>query len=339
MPKAPTAPSIEKTAAQETPVIEKAAATTKPNPVVAADRATVPDDPMAESLRRLEILTTSPELVPKNAEQEKILKRAIEAEKMKIAMIKFRQSESGKAGTNAPGSKGDIKAQEELGKASAEQALNVGKAAQSAQTTMSDFANMHRALREDKISTGPMAPIERKFHQFMGSEAGVQSYADQAALEDEMTRLGVKQVMADLGGRLGAGISNADRDAIMEMSLNLSKSKGYNMALLEAAIKTQQRALEAQKWTDDYIKEHGRIDANYMTSYSKWASEQPALVSPSLRKILAKEKEERLGTESSKTDDDNLPIGHVYVDPSNKKKWRKSKEGSRWDQNNWEEVQ
>jgi hypothetical protein len=339
MPKAPTAPSIEKTAAQETPVIERAAATTKPNPVVAADRATVPDDPMAESLRRLEILTTSPELVPKNAEQEKILKRAIEAEKMKIAMIKFRQSESGKAGTNAPGSKGDIKAQEELGKASAEQALNVGKAAQSAQTTMSDFANMHRALREDKISPGPMAPIERKFHQFMGSEAGVQSYADQAALEDEMTRLGVKQVMADLGGRLGAGISNADRDAIMEMSLNLSKSKGYNMALLEAAIKTQQRALEAQRWTDDYIKEHGRIDANYMTSYSKWASEQPALVSPSLRKLLAKEKEERLGTESSKTDDDNLPIGHVYVDPSNKKKWRKSKEGSRWDQNNWEEVQ
>ena len=329
-PKTMPAPTVE-----PAPTITKTAATTTPNPVVAMDRTAVETDPMAESLRRLEILQSA---MPQNAAQEKFIRRQMELEKLKIAQIKYQQSAAEKAGTTSPGGKGDIKAQEELGKASADQALNVGKAAQSAQTTMSDFANMHRALREDKISPGPAAPITRKFHQFMG-EVGVQSYADQAALEDEMTRLGVKQVMADLGGRLGAGISNADRDAIMEMSLNLSKSKGYNMALLEAAIKTQQRALEAQKWTDDYIKEHGRIDANYMTSYSKWASEQPALVSPSLRKLLAKEKEERLGTESSKTDDDNLPVGHVYVDPSSKKKWRKSKEGSRWDQNNWEEVQ
>ena len=329
-PKPTSSPAVE-----PAPTITKTAATTTPAPVVAMDRTAVETDPMAESLRRLEILQSA---MPQNAAQDKFIRRQMDLEKIKIAQIKYQQNAANKAGAASPGSKGDIKAQEELGKASADQALNVGKAAQSAQTTMSDFANMHRALREDKISPGPVAPIARKFHQFMG-EAGVQSYADQAALEDEMTRLGVKQVMADLGGRLGAGISNADRDAIMEMSLNLSKSKGYNMALLEAAIKTQQRALEAQKWTDDYIKEHGSIDANYMTAYSKWASDQPALVSPSLRKILAKEKEERLGTESSKTDDDNLPVGHVYVDPSSKKKWRKSKEGSRWDQTNWEEVQ
>lgn len=330
----PTSISGVETIAPTQPIVatDEPEATIQPASVVKTSGSTAPQatNTVNDILRQMERVASIPAT---NDFQRNSQKHALEVLKFKLETAKAQE----KDGASGPTSKGDIKAQEELGKASADQALNVGKAAQNAQTTIQEFATMHQALREGKISTGPLAPLARKYHQTLG-EFGSSSHAEMAALEDEMTRLGVKQVMADLGGRLGAGISNADRDAIMEMSLNLSKSPGYNLALLEAAIKTQQRALQAQQWTEKYVKDHGGIDANYMTAYSQWASEQPALVSPSLKKILAKEKAERLSQEGGQSDEDNLPVGHEYVDKSSGKKWRKSKEGSRWDQNNWEEV-
>ena len=82
-------------------------------------------------------------------------------------------------------------------------------------------------------------------------------------------------VMASLGGSLGAGFSNADRDFVMSMTANLDNSVQGNKMILSAQKKIAQRKIELARLADQYIAEKGRLDANWPMVMREYAEQNP----------------------------------------------------------------
>jgi hypothetical protein len=82
-------------------------------------------------------------------------------------------------------------------------------------------------------------------------------------------------VMASLGGSLGAGFSNADRDFVMSMSANLDNSVQGNKMILSAQKKIAQRKIELARLADEYIAKNGRLDANWPMVMRQYAEQNP----------------------------------------------------------------
>ena len=82
-------------------------------------------------------------------------------------------------------------------------------------------------------------------------------------------------VMASLGGSLGAGFSNADRDFVMSMTANLDNSVQGNKMILSAQKKIAQRKIELARLADEYIAQNGRLDANWPMVMRQYADQNP----------------------------------------------------------------
>lgn len=86
-------------------------------------------------------------------------------------------------------------------------------------------------------------------------------------------------VMAQLGGSLGAGFSNADRDFIMGMTANLDNSIQGNRIIIEAQKRIAQRKIELARLADEYIAKNGRLDQNWPQTMRKYAETYPLFTS------------------------------------------------------------
>lgn len=86
-------------------------------------------------------------------------------------------------------------------------------------------------------------------------------------------------VMAQLGGSLGAGFSNADRDFIMGMTANLDNSIPGNRMIIEAQKRIAQRKIELARLADEYIAKNGRLDQNWPQTMRTYAEAYPLFTS------------------------------------------------------------
>ena len=86
-------------------------------------------------------------------------------------------------------------------------------------------------------------------------------------------------VMAQLGGSLGAGFSNADRDFIMGMTANLDNSIQGNRMIIEAQKRIAQRKIELARLADEYSAKNGRLDQNWPQTMRTYAEAYPLFTS------------------------------------------------------------
>lgn len=85
-----------------------------------------------------------------------------------------------------------------------------------------------------------------------------------------------KQAALDvMGGSLGTGFSNADRDFVIEQVPNLRNTPEGNRQLIAIQRKLAERKIEIAGKATDYVQEHGILDANFEDELAKWAEENP----------------------------------------------------------------
>lgn len=86
-----------------------------------------------------------------------------------------------------------------------------------------------------------------------------------------------KQAALDtMGGSLGTGFSNADRDFVIDQVPNAGNTPEGNRRLVEIQRKLNQRKQEIAQIARGYAAEHnGRIDAGFDDYLSKWAEANP----------------------------------------------------------------
>ena len=140
-------------------------------------------------------------------------------------------------------------------------------------STMTNLDSMEMLMNDPNFYSGAGSNIVaglQRVAQGMGlSEPGqVSSYE---AFKGQVNRAALDQ----MGGSLGAGFSNADRDFVVNQVPNTEFTPEGNLQLIEILRKIQGRRLEIAQLARSYEAQHGQIDSNFNSMIAHWAAQNP----------------------------------------------------------------
>jgi hypothetical protein len=97
-----------------------------------------------------------------------------------------------------------------------------------------------------------------------------------AAPMETFRALSNKAVLDTMGGSLGTGFSNADRDFVVGQVSNLANTPEGNRELINIRRQVAKRTQDIARFARDYAaKNNGRIDAGFDAALSDWAEKNP----------------------------------------------------------------
>jgi hypothetical protein len=127
---------------------------------------------------------------------------------------------------------------------------------------------------------------------------------DAAASMETFRGLANKAVLDSMGGSLGTGFSNADRDFVVGQVANLGNTPDGNRALIGISEKIERRKIDVARIAQEYVQRNsGRLDVGFDRELSEWREKNP-LFSTEERADIKK-----IATESATA---NLPL---FSDP------------------------
>lgn len=150
----------------------------------------------------------------------------------------------------------------------------IADAGRKAQTTKATLGTMKQMLGSDQVYTG----IGADQVQELKRAAVALGLGDPESVKDTETFNGMsRQAALDvMGGSLGTGFSNADRDFVIQQVPNLHNTKEGNLQLIDIQEKISQRKVDIAKFATDYKKAHnGRLDGEFEGALADWAEQHP----------------------------------------------------------------
>lgn len=161
-----------------------------------------------------------------------------------------------------------------VGKDDAERFAGYNKAGRSAQSALTSLDVLERAAESPDFYSGPGAekfvlPIRQATAAFGGDPKA-------AATMETFRANASKAALESMGGSLGAGFSNADRDFVLNQVPNLATSPEGNKQLIQITRKVKQREIEIAKMARDYAsKNKGRLDSGFEDKLTEYAEKNP----------------------------------------------------------------
>jgi hypothetical protein len=163
-----------------------------------------------------------------------------------------------------------------LGEWLAKTYTGVQDAAASASDQLANLGRMEVLLQDPNFRSGTGTDAIVSMQKLVEALGG--NPADVGSIE-AFRAASTQAVMAQLGGSLGAGFSNADRDFIMGMTANLDNSIQGNRMIIEAQKRIAQRKIELGRLADEYIAKNGRLDQNWPQTMRTYAETYPLFTS------------------------------------------------------------
>ncbi|GAA4108931.1 hypothetical protein ACFFTN_01520 [Aminobacter aganoensis] len=142
-----------------------------------------------------------------------------------------------------------------------------------ANRTITALNVMAKSMEDPNFYSGSGAEIVTKLKR-----AAVAMGADPESVSSTETfNAMAKQAALDsMGGSLGSGFSNADRDFVTDQVPTLGNTPQGNRALIEVQKKIAQRKIQIAKLARDYAKgNEGRIDAGFDEELASWSEQNP----------------------------------------------------------------
>lgn len=152
--------------------------------------------------------------------------------------------------------------------------VGLQKAGRNAVGTMATLDTMENLTKDPSFYSGPGAerfalPLKQIISRLGGDP-------NSAASMETFRALSSKSVMDAMGGSLGAGVSNADRDFILSQVASLGNTPEGNRDLIGIHRKVARRAQEVAELSRNYAKKNGgRIDAGFDAVLAQWAEANP----------------------------------------------------------------
>ena len=142
-----------------------------------------------------------------------------------------------------------------------------------AQRALSSLEVMKQQMADPNFYSGSGADAVLALRR-AGAALGV---ADPAGIDSmETFNAQAKAAALDvMGGSLGTGFSNADRDFVEQQVPNLQSTPQGNAKLIDVQKAIQERKLEIAKRARKYESEHGQIDQGFFTELQQWADANP----------------------------------------------------------------
>ncbi|KQO94658.1 hypothetical protein ASF32_19285 [Methylobacterium sp. Leaf91] len=150
----------------------------------------------------------------------------------------------------------------EVGKSYAKQFTDFQTSGRNAGAKLNSLALMEQQMTKPDFYSGLGAENVKRLNQFLGV-VGIKNPAA-ASPAEVVDALSNQVVMDQLGGSLGAGISDSDRKAIALIGPGIAKTPEGNRQLIGIYRSIAQREQEISQMARDYAKANGgRIDAGF----------------------------------------------------------------------------
>lgn len=183
----------------------------------------------------------------------------------------------GGSGTTISMPPGESAYDKALGEGNAKRALEFQDGAVKGTRALTTLGMMEQAVKDPSFYSGTLAenavlPLKRAAASLGIDPNGVTSMETFNALS--------KQAALDvMGGSLGTGFSNADRDFVISQVPNLGNSPEGNAQLISVQKALAQRQIEISQLAEMYAKENGgRLDGGFYQFIAQWAEENPLFV-------------------------------------------------------------
>lgn len=96
-----------------------------------------------------------------------------------------------------------------------------------------------------------------------------------AASMEEFAGLANKTVIASMGGSLGTGFSNADRDFVVQTVPDLAATPQGNAQRIDVLRRINNRKIELAKMADQYVQDNGHLDAAFNQIIKQYGEDHP----------------------------------------------------------------
>lgn len=159
-----------------------------------------------------------------------------------------------------------------VGKGYGDYQLDMATKGRNAGSTLNTLALMEQAMKTPGFYSGVGGEGVKRANQFLGALGVKDSRAASAA--EVFDALSNKVVLDGLGGSLGPGISNTDRDYISRTAPTLAQSEQGNRDLIGIARSLAQRQQAVSKLARDYAaKNGGRLDSGFDQVLDEFANQ------------------------------------------------------------------
>ncbi|MGN8092804.1 hypothetical protein [Methylobacterium sp. 22177] len=216
-----------------------------------------------------------------------------------------------------------------VGKAYGDYQVDLATKGRNAGNTLNSLALMEQAARNPNFYSGTGAETVKRANQFLVA-MGVKD-ANYTKPTEVFDALSNKVVLDGLGGSLGPGISNTDRDYIGRTAPTLAQSQAGNLELIAIARSLAQRQQAVAKLGRDYAAANGgRLDSGFDQKLEEYAAANPLF--PAAQASATQRSDGATGANGpggiaaprSQADFDALPKGAMYVDPADGRRYRKN---------------
>jgi hypothetical protein len=181
--------------------------------------------------------------------------------------------------TNVNVNTGENEYAKTLAKEDAQRFTEYQKAGRNAVSTMGSLNRMESIVKSTDFYSGVGAesvalPL-RQLNVMLGGDP------KKAASMEDFRALSSKAALDGMGGSLGTGFSNADRDFIVNQYPSLANTPEGNMLRIDGLRKIEQRKIDIARLARDYAKRNnGRIDAGFDDELARWAEANPIFPRP-----------------------------------------------------------
>jgi hypothetical protein len=151
--------------------------------------------------------------------------------------------------------------------------VGLQKAGRNAVGQLGTLDQMEKLIEDPNFYSGVGAekfalPLKQAVARFGGDP-------NAAASMETFRALSNKSVLDSMGGSLGTGFSNADRDFVVGQTQNLGNTPEGNKQLIQIQRQVVKRTQQIAGFARDYAAKNGRIDAGFDAALSQWAEKNP----------------------------------------------------------------
>lgn len=189
---------------------------------------------------------------------------------------KIRLAQAGRAQTNVNVGSAEGKYDQTIGEGYAKRYLETRDMANNAGKGLNTIAAMRQAMSQPGFYSGTGATAVQAGKRLLSSLGFSDEIVSGVSSMEQFNAMAKQSALDLMGGSLGSGFSNADRDFVTGQVANLGNTPEGNRALLDIQEKVLRRTQEVGRLANDYAKRNsGRIDAGFDEFLADWSQKNP----------------------------------------------------------------